>query len=817
MTEPLQVGQFAIVDHEPVDRGPNAGVFHGRGPADDRVELFIVAEGTTPAGEAFAGHVVSAMGQALAGLDMSLTGILRRLFAEAERAVADWNRKSIAQHRVALGVSCLVRRGSQVVLGQAGPSAAVAVHGGRAELLRPEPPFDQPIAGGKGPGPLLRRLPFGAGDRVVLLSTPALAEVEDEVLRGIAALPLEEVLPDLYRRVQHLRHQTVLLAALPGTGPKGGRAPAEDSAPAGGAVIDATGGGAGASREERLYQPSLFVEDEHQGVVLEARQELERVTPRRLPVAAPAADAGEQEAALPMAAGERRSALVRVVSESRERAERARAALGTGAAAGGMRPTWGAAAATAGSPPPPPPPAPRRNPRAQSFTRSLAPAEGPKPGPSAEALDLPLVDELAAERRARPNGDAPSAAAVTRETGLAPGSGSLVRVRSSMGGRWRGSGTLDRPRLGSYQLPPTWAVIMAGLAVLVLLVGVLTLPSMLRGDPGAEYSNLVTGAAQKLAIARVVDDPAVRRTALVEAQALLLKARELQAGDPQAETLFNEVAGALNEMDRVMQPSSVEVVASLDRFGERPVAPSRMVAGRDHVYLLDAATPQVIAVALADGSATAVYGEDAAAQRGRPVAIAYLEASDRGSPGLLIVDHQNRLWAWENRELTALAFNTPEGLVVTDIAVRGRDLYVLDAAHKVVYRYAQERDGFPNPPAKALETADLANARRLFVDSEILTADADGTLHRFIGGGVALTLSQAGIDRKLVAAETPQALSAAEVAVLDPANSRVVVFLRDGAFERQYRHPDFAGARAFAVRGSDAYILSGGALRRVTW
>ena len=815
MTEPLQVGQFAIVDHEPVDRGPNAGVFHGRGPADDRVELFIVAEGTTPAGEAFAGHVVSAMGQALTALDMSLTGILRRLFAEAERAVADWNRKSIAQHRVALGVSCLVRRGGQVVLGQAGPAAAVAVHGGRAELLRPEPPFDQPIGSGKGPGPLLRRLPFEAGDRVVLLSTPALAEVEAEVLRGIAGLPLEEVLPDLYRRVQHLRHQTVLLAALPGTVSKAGGAPAEESAPAGGAVIDATGGGAGAPREERLYQPSLFVDEEHEEAVLEARHELERVTPRRLPVAAPAADAAAEEVTLPLAAGERRSALMRVVAESRERAERARAALGGAEGTAALRPTWGAAAASAGSPPPPP--APRKNPRAQSFTRSLAPAEGPKPGPSTETLDLPLVDELAAERRARPSGETPSAAALTRETGLAPGSGALVRVRSSMGGRWRGSGTLDRPRLGNYQLPPTWAVIMAGLAVLLLLVGIVTVPSMLKGDPEAEYSNLLNGAAQKLAIARVVDDPAARRTALVEAQALLLKARELQGSDPQAETLFNEVAGALNEMDRVVQPASVEVVTSLDRFGERPVAPSRMAAGPDHVYLLDAATPQVIAVALADGSAKSIYAEDAAAKRGRPVAIAHLDANDRGAPALLIVDHQNRLWAWENDALTALAFNAPEGLVVTDIAVRGRDLYVLDAAHKVVYRYAQERDGFPNPPAKALETADLANARRLFVDSEILTADADGTLHRFIGGGVALTLSQAGIDRKLVAAETPQALSAAEVAVLDPANSRVVVLLRDGAFDRQYRHPDFAGARAFTVRGGTAYILSGGALRRITW
>lgn len=814
MTEPLQVGQFAIVDHEPVDRGPNAGTFHGRGPADDRVELFIVAEGTTPAGEAFAGHVVSAMGQALAGLDMSLTGILRRLFAEAERVVLDWNRKSIAQHRVALGISCLARRGRQVVLGQAGPSAAVAVQGDRAELLRPEPPFDQPVGSGRGPGPLLRRLALEPGDRVVLLSTPALGAVEDDVLCGIAGLPLEEVLPDLYRRVQHLRHETVLLAALPGRREDRGRGGGPDDA--GEAMIDATPASDGAGsghRGDRLYQPSLFVEDDRQDDLVRARRALEDAVPRRLPVRSEAAAAEDDTLELPLAAaaGERRARLARVVAESQDRAERARAALG-GAGTTAGRPTWGPAPGSTGTSP-----APRRNRRAESFTRGLVPPETATAGPPPDARGLPLVDEMAAERRARGGGGTPSEQAVAREAGLAAGGGPLVRVRSSMGGRWRGSGSLDRPRLGGYTLPPTWAVIMAGLAVLLVLVGVMTVPSMLEADRGAQYSNLLNGAAQKLAIARVVEDPAQRRTALVEAQALLLKARELQTGDPQAETLFNEVAGALHEMDRVREPAAVETIASLERFGERPVAPARMAAGPDHVYLLDAATPQVIAVSLADGAVRTVYTEDAGAKRGRPVAIAHLDASDRGGPALLIVDHEHRLWEWENGALAALAFNAPPGLAVTDIAVRGRDLYVLDAPGRAVYRYAQERDGFPNPPVKVLETGDLGNARRLFVDREVLTADADGTLHRFIGGGVALTLSQAGIDRKLVAPETPQALSDAEVAVLDPANSRVVVFLRDGAFERQYRHPDFAGARAFAVRGGEAYLFSGSTLRRITW
>ena len=196
MTEPLQVGQFAIVDGEPVDRGPNAGVFRGKGPADDRAELFLLAEGTTPAGEAFAGHVISDLGQVFAGLDMSLTGSLGRLFQEAERNVGDWNRKSIAQHRVALGLSAFGRRGEQAVIAQAGPTAAFLFHDGRMTSFCADGEHGSAL--GSAPvQPQLTRIPFGEGDRLLLLSSSAVIELDDELIEGILALPEEQVLPNL--------------------------------------------------------------------------------------------------------------------------------------------------------------------------------------------------------------------------------------------------------------------------------------------------------------------------------------------------------------------------------------------------------------------------------------------------------------------------------------------------------------------------------------------------------------------------------------------------------------------------------------------
>jgi hypothetical protein len=90
-------------------------------------------------------------------------------------------------------------------------------------------------------------------------------------------------------------------------------------------------------------------------------------------------------------------------------------------------------------------------------------------------------------------------------------------------------------------------------------------------------------------------------------------------------------------------------------------------------------------------------------------------------------------------------------------------------------------------------------------------------VHRFANAGqTAITFSQAGIDKKLVAADTPQPLGDNELALLDAANDRLVILKRDGAFDRQYRHPDFANATAFAIRNGQAWLFSGSKLHRVT-
>jgi hypothetical protein len=826
LTEPLQVGQFAIVDHEPVDRGPNAGVFHGKGPADDRAELFVVAEGTTPAGEAFAGHVVSAIGHTFNGLDMSLTGSLRRLFTDAERALADWNRKSIAQHRVSLGLTCFGRRGDQAVIAQAGPSAAFHFHNGQVTAYFSEGESARPI--GSGPvEPRLTRINFAAGDRLLAISTAALTEIDDDLVAGILGLPEEQVLPDLYRRISHLRHLTVVLVTNPGARLGSAALEADETF-----VIDGTAMGE-ASREPQddgpSFQPHLFFNEEADESLLTARRQLLEIHPRR-PIDTPVPEvAAEIPAPLLRASGETTAALSRMAAENRARAERSRAAASALAVPQRMENSMAATAGTLAAPPAAyaraayggPMNTQRRRPtRQESFTRGLVPPELPPSRPPSSHEDLPLVDELAATRRARATMGGPISETIATESHTAMNGGSLVRVRTNMGGRWKGNGSINRSRTtGGTQLPPTWLVIMSGLAILLVLVGIVTVPKMLENDDSARYVELIDGASAALATSRVMEDPAKKREALVSAHAMLLEARDIGPANGQAETLINEVAGSLRVMDNVHTPAAVEGLASLQQYGENPIAVVRMAIGPQAAYVIDANAARVVAIPFGDGASPVVaFQEDRAAEQGKPIAVASLEASDLGGPVALIADTGNRLWAYSaDGGLRRVEFAAPSNLVFTDIAVHGRDLYVLDAGQKAVYRFIQTAAGFPNAPEVVLQSDDLINARRLRVDGEIITADANGVVHRFISGQVALTLGQAGIDKTLVAAETAQFISENELAFLDAPNNRIVVFRRDGTFERQYQHPDFKAASAFVIRDGQAYIFSDLQLRLITW
>lgn len=776
-----------------------------------------MAEGTSSAGEAFAGQVVTASGRAWNTFDMSLTGALRRLFTDAERQVRDWNRKSIPEHRVGIGLTCFGRRGNHAVIAQAGPSAAFHWHRGSVDMYITSEKNAEPI----GPGeiePQLTRIEFDPGDRVLMLSTAALAELDNELIEGILNLQGERILAEVYHRISHLQHVTVLLVQNP---PRLEEEPEDDEntfvigeeeqeAPSDSTeepeATERPKNGAGKQAVRDGFQPTLFLRDrESDDAVLAARRkliDLQQTRKREVAVApvAPAVAVAEIPEPLRPAAGETRLAILAAQ-------HRAYASLGA-AALPAFRPGHAHTSIDTGS-------ETARRHRRDSFTRSLV-REEPPPRPPIQDPDIPLADDMAEDLRARNSVSSPieDAIAVNHEVSLTSGA-PLVRVRPAIRGRWKAQGTLSRRRtIVIGQHPPTWLVILIGLGILLTLVGFLVVPGMIDDQGEGKYVALINEAQRHIATADASPDPAAKRAELQQAQALLLEARDTQSSGPEVERLLGDVRAALDVMDAVREPASVEVVASLEQFGDQPVAVARLVVTGDRAYILDSASSQVIDIDLASGERRVVFREDRDAGRAQPVAVAAGEFN--GATQLFVLDGNRALWALNAAgEVQQLEFAAPKGLAATDIGVHGRDLYVLDASAAVIWRFAPTDRGYGAPPAVALETPDLAAARRMLVDGEIVTSDADGTVHLFVNQ-LALTLSEAGIDERLVEARQPNRLGAdGNIAIVDGPNNRIVVFRPDGAFDHQYRHKSFNGISALAMHDDVGYVFAGGQLLRV--
>ncbi len=778
-----------------------------------------MAEGTTPAGNDFAGQVISQVTRSWKTLDLSLTGALAQIYGEAQRSLHEWNSTSISQHQVGISLTCIGRQGDRVVIAARGPATALHLTDGSVTRYEPDDEHAALMYGAGQAPPQLTRLHFGAGDRVLLVTTNVISDLDDELLDGILALPLADVLPDLYRRVAHLRDATALLLVAPGADEEIGAEPAAPAAdePLIGAAQPATVGSGrapAAPPEELNFQPSLFIDGGAVGTSLErARQRLLAIDARpRIAGAVPAATAPEVRPLRRVAGDDVFAAPTPPTTPWTPTAAETR----TGAAQRWHQPR-------AEAEPPRTPrisaaPAPGAA-RTGSFTRELARSRpSTAPTPSAPA-DAPLVSELAAGRRAQVTGLSRSAYAegIVTEAGKPSPTDSLVRMRDDIGGgRRRGGGARSRRGTDS-SLPPTWFIVVIGLGLLLGLAGWVVLPRVLNSDTDTRLAELIDEAEREIATANAVVDPGAQRDSLTRARGILLEAGALEGGAELSEPRLNEVAGAIADLDAIVAPLAIEVIADLSEFGDTPVAAERLAIGATHAYLLDVASERVLATDLATGETTTILPA-AEGTAITPTVIAYAEAVELGGSTLLIADSSQALWAYRARSgLSPLGFAAPDGLTITDLAFLDGQLYVLDAPQAVIFRFAAEPGGFRSEPVIALATPALSTAQRLMVDGEIFTADGDGTVRRF-SGELALELSQAGIDEPLQAAETPRALEFAnEIAVLDAAADRIIVLGRDGTFLRQYRHDDLANLTAFATRGEFGYVFSGEQLRRITF
>ena len=193
------VGQFGIVQGQALEAGPWQGKFGLHPSGEEPIDLYVLVQPALPGSEEFCGQLVAVVGHLFERQDLSLTGALSKAITAAHENLREWNRRSLREHQVGAGLSCLVVRGTLAYLAQAGPSLAYLRRGDAFARLVPDDPRAAAVLGlAEELRPQLRRYELAPGD-LLLVASPSLGEIVDEArLAELLSRDAEEVLSELY-------------------------------------------------------------------------------------------------------------------------------------------------------------------------------------------------------------------------------------------------------------------------------------------------------------------------------------------------------------------------------------------------------------------------------------------------------------------------------------------------------------------------------------------------------------------------------------------------------------------------------------------
>ncbi|HEU4759251.1 MAG TPA: hypothetical protein VFT91_04635 [Dehalococcoidia bacterium] len=240
----LWVGQFGIADGEAREHSPWVGAFPAPAPGEAAADLYLVVEPALPGSEEFCAELVAAIGSVFLQKRLSLSGGLLRALRAAHENLREWNRKSLREHRVAAGVSCLALRpgsgqalrpgsdrapeqdtetdgaGHEAYLAQVAPAAAALYREGVIHILEPDlPDAAEPLGMNEEFWPDFSRWELAAGDRLLLLSPSLARGLPPQELAAALSLAPQDALPTLYRQARSVPNCGALLVAALAEGP----------------------------------------------------------------------------------------------------------------------------------------------------------------------------------------------------------------------------------------------------------------------------------------------------------------------------------------------------------------------------------------------------------------------------------------------------------------------------------------------------------------------------------------------------------------------------------------------------------------------
>jgi|GEM_PF-726399 len=209
------VGRFCVVDGRVEEEGPWLGSLIRQRPDEETDELYILIEPASALSAEFTSQLVDVIVRLYGRDPLSLTGALTRSLRAAHDHLRDWNEKSLKEHQVGAGTSCLALRGADAYLAQAGPSLAYlrTADGGFRRLQAERPDLEHALGVADEFEPRLTRIPLAPGDLVLLASTQLDKVVPAHHIERILARGSDDALPELYLLCRDHPDMTLIMLA----------------------------------------------------------------------------------------------------------------------------------------------------------------------------------------------------------------------------------------------------------------------------------------------------------------------------------------------------------------------------------------------------------------------------------------------------------------------------------------------------------------------------------------------------------------------------------------------------------------------------
>ncbi len=208
----IWVGRYSMVTGEPSEASPWL-VDRQRLGDEDAVRLVVLTEPADETSAPFCAEVAEAVAALFGREFLSITGGLLRALQQAHTNLVEWNHRSLREHHVAIGVSCVAIRDGEATIALAGPGAIYTSGlAGVTRLTTEGTPAAQPLGGNEPIAPHFLTVPFRDIEILLLTSNAEHIAGEQIVAQALTTGP-ERALGELYPRTRHVRDMCAVLIA----------------------------------------------------------------------------------------------------------------------------------------------------------------------------------------------------------------------------------------------------------------------------------------------------------------------------------------------------------------------------------------------------------------------------------------------------------------------------------------------------------------------------------------------------------------------------------------------------------------------------